>query len=302
MLAIDLGLFNRKPHAIKVREALVWSAVWIGLALAFNAGIWHWFGDEAGLQFLTGYLIEKALSVDNLFVFLLIFGYFAVKEELQHRVLFWGILGALVLRAIFIVGGAALLERFHWIIYVFGALLVVTGIKMLRRREGEVHPENNPIVKLAQRVLPTVPEYDGAKFITRRNGRRFATPLLIVLIAVEATDVVFAVDSIPAIFAITKDPFIVFTSNIFAMLGLRSLYFLLAGVMHRFSQLKVGLAMVLVFVGSKMLVADWYKVPVLVSLSVVAALIFGTMAVSLLQTRGNKRTEVEEAASAKRYN
>lgn len=285
MLALDLGVFNRKAHVTSFREALSWSVVWIALAMVFNAGIWHWYGGEAGLQFLTGYLIEKALSVDNLFVFLLIFGYFAVPREYQHRVLFWGILGALVMRAIFIVGGAALLERFHWIIYIFGALLIFTGIKMLRRTE-EIHPERNPIVRFAQRFLPTTSEYHGSKFMIVRNGKHLVTPLMIVLIAVEATDVVFAVDSIPAIFAVTKDPFIVFTSNIFAMLGLRSLYFLLAGVMHRFKELKVGLALVLGFVGGKMLLSEWYKIPIALSLGVVAMFIFGSILISLWRTRG----------------
>ena len=282
MLALDLGVFHRQAHEVRAKEALTWTAVWIALSLLFNAAIWHWFGSERALEFLTGYVIEKALSVDNVFVFVVLFSTFAVPKEYQHRVLFWGIFGAVVMRAIFIAAGAALLHRFHWIMYVFGAILVITGIKLLFQKDDEVHPERNPIFRLARRLIPAVPEYHGQRFMTIRNGRRYATPLLIVLIAIEATDVVFAVDSIPAIFAVTTDPFIVYTSNIFAILGLRALYFLLAGVMDKFHLLKAGLALVLGFVGTKMLIADVYKIPIVISLVVIALLLGGAVVLSLV--------------------
>ncbi|MDO9171026.1 MAG: TerC family protein, partial [bacterium] len=270
LLALDLGIFNRRAHEIHVREALIWSGVWIGISLLFNAWIWHHFGAVHGLEFLTGYLLEKALSVDNLFVFIVLFSFFAVPAKLQHRVLFWGILGALVMRALFIVTGAALIHRFHWIIYVFGAFLLFTGVKLLLHRGGEIHPERNPVMKVFRRFIPLTSDYRGARFVVKEGGRWLATPLLMVLVVVEATDIVFAVDSIPAIFAITTDPFIVFTSNIFAIMGLRALYFLLADVADRFHLLKYGLAMVLTFIGSKMLIMPWYHVPVGASLAVVA--------------------------------
>lgn len=290
MLALDLGVFHRKAHAISMREALAWSIVWVALALLFNAGVYYWFGSERALEFLTGYLIEKALSVDNLFVFLVLFAYFAVPAELQHRVLFWGILGALIMRAGFIVAGSALIQQFHWIIYVFGAFLVFTGIKLLASPEtGDIHPERNPVLRVFRRIVPTVPEYRGARFLVKEAGRRYATPLLMVLVMVEATDVVFAVDSIPAIFAITMDPFIVFTSNIFAILGLRALYFLLAGMIGRFSYLKVGLGLVLAFVGAKMLISGVYHVPIAVSLGVIASLLGLSMIASLLFPRQGKK-------------
>jgi tellurite resistance protein TerC len=285
LLALDLGVFHRKAHEISVKEALAWTAVWVGLALVFNVLVWHWFGAQRGLEFLTGYLIEKALSVDNIFVFLVIFSYFAVPRAFQHRVLFWGIVGALILRATFILLGAALLQRFHWVIYVFGALLVVTGIKLFVERSTEVHPGRNPVYRLFKRYLPSVDGYRGARFVVKENGRRLATPLLLVVVVVEATDVVFAVDSIPAIFAVTTDPFIVYTSNIFAILGLRALYFVLAGVMDRFHYLRVALAAVLCFVGVKMLIVDLYKVPVGVSLGVVATLLLVSVIASLLRPR-----------------
>lgn len=285
MLALDLGVFHRKAHEVPLKEALVWSVVWITLALVFNVGVYYWFGTEPALQFLTGYLIEKALSVDNLFVFLVIFGYFGVPKAYQHRVLFWGILGALVMRAIFIGLGAALLQSFHWIIYVFGAILVLTGIKLLVQRNEEMHPERNPMYRLAAKVLPSTSEYHGSKFFVKQAGKWVVTPLFLVLVMVEATDVVFAVDSIPAIFAITSDPFLVFTSNIFAILGLRALYFLLAGIMSRFVYLKVGLALVLCFVGVKMLIVDFYKVPIVLSLGVVVLLLGGSIVASLIKTR-----------------
>ncbi|GMU66101.1 MAG: tellurium resistance protein TerC [Acidobacteriota bacterium] len=285
MLALDLGVFHRKAHVVSVREASIWSAVWIGLALVFNLGVWHFLGSQKGVEFLTGYLIEKSLSVDNIFVFALILGYFAVPQEYQHRVLFWGILGALVMRAIFIVAGAALLASFHWIIYVFGAFLIVTGIKMAFAPEKGLEPEKNPVVRLVRRLMPVTDRYHGQRFFTRENGALAATPLFLVLALVETTDLIFAVDSIPAIFAVTSDPFIVYTSNVFAILGLRSLYFLLAGVMSKFEYLKLGLAAILVFVGTKMAIVDLVKIPSPVSLGVVAAILAVAIAASLLRAR-----------------
>ena len=283
MLALDLGVFHRRAHEVRVTEALIMTSVWIGLALLFNVGVYFMFGWERALEFLSGYLIEKALSVDNIFVFIVVFSVFAVPPKLQHRVLFWGILGALVMRALFIVVGAALLHRFHWISYIFGAFLVYTGIKLLVQRSGEVHPERNPLFRLFRSVIPSVSTYREGHFTVVENGKRYATPLLLVLLAIEATDIVFAVDSIPAIFAITTDPFIVFTSNIFAILGLRALYFAVASIMNKFHYLKVGLSLVLAFVGSKMLLAGVIKVPILVSLGVIAALLAGSMVASLLR-------------------
>jgi TerC family integral membrane protein len=283
MLALDLGVFHRTAHAVSVREALVWTAVWITLALGFNVGVYLWFGAERAFEFLTGYVIEKALSIDNIFVFLLVFSAFAVPVTLQHRVLFWGILGALVMRAMFIVLGAALLQRFHWVIYIFGAFLVCTGIKLLIQRADEVHPERNPLFRLFRRCVPAVHDYRGGHFTVVESGKRYATPLLVVLVAIETTDLVFAVDSIPAIFAVTKDPFIVYTSNIFAILGLRALYFALAGMMGKFHYLKVGLSLILVFVGVKMLLADFYTIPILASLGVIVALLAGAVVASQLR-------------------
>jgi tellurite resistance protein TerC len=285
MLALDLGVFHRQAHKVGVKEAAIWSLVWVGCALGFAALLWNSFGPERGMEFLTGYLIEKALSVDNIFVFVLIFGAFSVPEAYQHRVLFWGILGALVMRAIFVGLGAALIASFHWVLYLFGAFLVITGIKMLLLRGGGFDPRRNVLFRLFQKVMPAVEEYHGPAFTVVKAGRRFATPLLLVLVAVELTDLVFAVDSVPAIFAVTKDPFLVFTSNIFAILGLRSLYFLLAGVVDRFHLLKVGLSLVLVFVGLKMLLAQVYKVPVSWSLAVIGLLVGGSAVLSLLLPR-----------------
>jgi tellurite resistance protein TerC len=284
MLAIDLGVFHRKAHEVSLKEAGAWSAVWVALALAFNAGVYAWFGPERALEFTTGYLIEKALAVDNIFVFVVIFSAFAIPTIYQHRILFWGVLGALVMRAVFILVGGAMLQRFHWTLYLFGAILAVTGVKLLFQRHQELHPERNPLVRAFQRLFPVTHELEGDRFTVVREGRRYATPLLLALVAVEVTDLVFAVDSIPAIFAVTRDPFIVFTSNIFAILGLRSLYFLLAGVITRFVYLKVGLALVLVFVGAKMLLVDLYKVPIAVSLGVIAALLGLSVVASLLAT------------------
>ena len=291
MLALDLGVFHRSAHQIGHREALVWSLVWIGLALTFNVGIWHWFGRQHGLEFLTGYLIEKALSVDNIFVFLLIFSYFAVPAEYQHRVLFWGILGALVMRAAFILLGTVLLQRFHWIIFLFGGFLIYAGAQMLRGKEIEIHPEHNPAVRLFQRYIPVTSQYHGAHMLIRQNGRTYATPLLLVLVVVEATDLVFAVDSIPAIFAVTRDPFIVYTSNIFAILGLRSLYFLLAASIRKFRYLKAGLGAVLLFVGVKMLLGEYYPIPIGISLAVIGIILGMSVLVSFLSNETTEPTE-----------
>lgn len=282
MLALDLGVFHRKTHEVKVKEALIWSAVWISLALVFNAGVWHYMGEEKGMQFLTGYLIEKSLSVDNIFVFILIFSYFNVPAKYQHRVLFWGILGALVMRAIFIFAGVALISKFHWIIYVFGAFLIFTGIRMLRQEEKELEPDKNPLVKLFKRFMPVTNELHNERFFVKIDGRRFATPLFIVLLLIEATDLIFAVDSIPAILAVSNDPFIVYTSNVFAILGLRSLYFALAGITQYFHYLKYGLAAVLMFVGMKMVLVDIYKVPIEISLLVIASILAASVLASIL--------------------
>ncbi|HEY0709848.1 MAG TPA: TerC family protein [Polyangia bacterium] len=283
MLAIDLGVFHKNAHEVSLKEAGAWSAVWFLLAMVFNLGVYVWFGPERALEFSAGYLIEKALAVDNIFVFVIIFAAFGVPTIHQHRVLFWGVLGALVMRAAFILAGGALLQHFHWTIYAFGALLVITGIKLLVQRDQEVHPERNLFVRAIQRILPVAHDAPAGRFMIVRNGRRYATPLLLALVAVEVTDVIFAVDSIPAIFAVTTDPFIVFTSNIFAILGLRSLYFLLAGVINKFAYLKVGLSLVLIFVGAKMLLADVYKVPIGASLGIIAALLGGSIVASLLR-------------------
>ena len=284
MLVIDL-LAHRKDHVISAREAATWSAVWVGLGLLFGGVVWATLGAQAGSEYLAGYLIEKSLAVDNVFIFALIFGYFAVPRELQHRVLFYGVIGALVMRAGFIAGGAALLDRFHWLLYAFGAFLVFTGWRMYRHRHAEFDPSGNPVLRLVRRVVPSTSEYDGRRFWVRRGGRLLATPLFTVLVFVEVTDIIFAVDSIPAIFAVTQSPFLVFTSNAFAILGLRALYFLLAELMHRFVYLKTGLAAILVFVGVKMLVIDLWKVPVALSLAVIAACVGVAVVASLRATR-----------------
>ena len=286
MLALDLGVFHRKAHVVSFRESLGWTITWITLALLFNLGVWRWRGDQAALEFLTGYLIEYSLSMDNVFVFALLFSYFAVPQEYRHRVLFWGVLGALVMRAIMIGLGAALIAEFAWIVYVFGAFLVITGIKMLVKRDEEIHPERNPIVNLFKRRIPMTSGYRGQSFIVREDGRWLATPLLLVLVLVEISDLIFAVDSIPAIFAVTRDPFIVYTSNIFAILGLRSLYFVLGGVIDKFHLLKVGLGVVLTFVGVKMLLAHSpWKIATPVSLAVIAAVLGLSIGLSLLFPR-----------------
>jgi len=285
MLALDLGVFHRKAHEVRLREAAIWSAVWVVLALLFNGLIYLWAGPVPAMEFLTGYLVEKSLSVDNIFVIAIVFSYFAVPAMHQHRVLFWGVLGALAMRAVFIGMGAWVLERWHWVIYVFGGILLVTGVKMALREEKPFDGERDPVVRAARRMIPLTSRYDGQRFWTKENGRWVATPLFLVLLLVEFTDVVFAIDSIPAIFAITLDPFIVFTSNAFAILGLRSMYFLLAGVMHRFVYLKYGLAAVLVFVGAKMMLLDVVKVPTVVSLATIAGLLAVSVGASWWRSR-----------------
>lgn len=282
MLALDLGVFHRKTHAIGFKEAMGWSVFWVSLAACFSILVYYWFGRHKALEFVTGYLIEQSLSVDNLFVFLLIFRYFRVDLKYQHKVLFWGIIGALVARAFFIAAGVALINRFHWIIYVFGAFLIYTGIKMFTSLERDIHPERGILVRLAQKYLRFTNEYDNGKFFTIQNGKRVATPLFMVLLAVETTDILFAVDSIPAILAITADPFIVYTSNVFAILGLRSLYFALAGMMEIFRFLPYGLATILIFIGAKMAASDYVKVPIIVALAVVAGLLATSVAASLI--------------------
>jgi len=295
MLALDLGVFHRKSHAVSGKEALIWSLVWISLSLAFNAVIYFYWdrmmpestytNREAALAFLTGYLIEKSLSVDNIFVFILIFSYFAVPAVYQHHVLFWGILGALVMRGILIVVGAALLHEFHWIIYIFGAFLIFTGIRMAFQRDEELHPEKNPVLKFFRRLMPVTENFEKDHFFVRRAGKLMATPLFLILLVVETTDLVFAVDSIPAIFAVTEDPFIVYTSNVFAILGLRALYFLLANVMDKFEYLKYGLSAVLTFVGIKMVIVDLYKIPTGMSLGVVAGILTTSILASLWKAK-----------------
>jgi len=283
MLSLDLGLFNRKAHTIRYREAWIWSGVWVTVAMIFAGLVFHYQGSQRGFEFLTGYLIELSLSVDNLFVFLLIFSYFKVPSKFQHRVLFWGVMGALVMRLTMIFVGAALINRFHWIIYIFGAFLVYTGIKMFRSEEIDIQPEHNPLVRLVTRFLPITRHYEEQKFFTKANGKRTGTLLLLVLMVVEVTDLVFAVDSIPAIFAITTNTFIVYTSNVFAILGLRSMYFLLAGVVEKFRYLRTGLAIVLTFIGLKMLlVAVGFNIPIKFSLIFVALVLLGSVVASLL--------------------
>jgi tellurite resistance protein TerC len=272
-LALDLGVFHRKAHKLSLREAAFWSAVWIGLALAFGFFVWHWHGSQRGLEYLTGYVIEKALSIDNLFVFLVIFRTFQVDEKVQHRVLEWGILGALVMRGLMIAAGAALISRFHWILPTFGLFLVYTGLHMIWKHGQQVHYERNPIFRFASTHLRVTREYHGASLFVRQAGQLFATPLFLVLLVIEISDVTFAVDSIPAIFGITRDPFIVYTSNVFAILGLRALYFLLADLLSYLRYLGYGLALVLIFIGVKMVIEPWLHIPVHVSLAIVAAIL-----------------------------
>ncbi|MFB9683791.1 TerC family protein [Amycolatopsis plumensis] len=290
MLAVDL-LAHRRAHVVGVREALAWSAVWVALGLAFGAVIWWVWGAEFAGQYFAGYVIEKSLAVDNVFVFAIIFGYFAVPREYQHRVLFYGVLGALVFRAVFIAAGSVLIASFAWILYVFGAFLVLTGIRMALHRDETVDYENNAVLRVFRRLVPATDRFHGKKFFVREAGRRVATPLLTVLVLIEVSDVVFAVDSIPAIFAVTQEPFLVFTSNAFAILGLRAMYFLLADLMHRFVYLKLGLAAVLVWVGVKMLLLDVWKIPTALSLGVVGAILATAVTASLLRTSAVSRKE-----------
>jgi tellurite resistance protein TerC len=282
-LALDLGVFHRKAHKIAIREAAVWTAVWIALAVLFGYFVWRWFGAQRGLEYFTGYVIEKALSIDNLFVFLVVFRAFQVDEQVQHRVLEWGILGALVMRGIMIAAGAVLIARLHWIIPAFGAFLVYTGLHMLWKRDKQVHYEKNPIFRFASSHLRVSKSYRGTKFFIRENGQLLATPLFLVLLVIEITDVTFAVDSIPAIFGITRDPFIVYTSNVFAILGLRALYFLLSDLLEYLRYLGIGLALVLIFVGVKMVVDPWWHISVERSLAVVGLILLLTTVLSLLR-------------------
>jgi tellurite resistance protein TerC len=287
MLALDLGVFHKKHRKVPVKEALMWSGIWISLAMVFMAIVWVDLGKTKALEFLTGYVIEYSLSVDNIFVFIMIFTYFNVDERYQHKVLFWGILGALVMRAIFIFAGVALIERFHWIIYVFGAFLVFTGIRMLFGDDSKKDLSKNAVVKFAKKVLPVTDEYHRENFFIRKEGKLFATPLFIVLLIIESSDLIFAVDSIPAILAISQDSFIVFTSNIFAILGLRSLYFAVSGIMEYFRFLKTGLAFVLGFVGVKMCIADFFHIPVMVSLGVIIGILAVSIFASIIFRKGD---------------
>lgn len=303
MLAVDLGIFHKHAHDVSSKEALTWSIIWVTLALCFNACIYFFWNDlspqsaysnaEAATAFFTGYIIEKSLSIDNIFVIALIFGYFAVPKLYQHRVLFWGILGALVMRGLMIWLGAALITEFHWVIYIFGGFLIISGIKMALQKDSHIEPDKNPLVRFFKKFMPITNEYDGQKFFTVKNGVKMATPLFVALIIVEFTDLVFAVDSIPAIFAVTKDPFIVYTSNVFAILGLRSLYFLLANAVHKFMYLKLGLSVILVFVGIKLLLTgSAYQLSTELSLGVIATVLVLSVVASFIR---NKREEKEAA-------
>jgi tellurite resistance protein TerC len=291
MLVLDLAVFHRKPHVMSFQEALAWSTAWVSLATLFAATVYVQMGSEKALEFVAGYIIEWSLSVDNLFVFLMIFAYFGVPAAYQHRVLFWGIMGAVIMRGMFIATGAALLAWFHWMVYVFGAFLVLTGLKLLRQGDQHIQPERNPVLRAFRRVMAVTPEYHGQRFFLKLDGHWLATPLIPILIVVETTDVIFAVDSVPAIFAVTRDPFIVYTSNVFAILGLRALFFLLEGIMGLFRYLKIGLCVVLVFVGVKMLVSDFYKIPIGVSLGLVATILAGSVLLSLIGQLVSPRSE-----------
>ena len=282
MLILDLGVFHRQAHVVRVKEALRWSALWIALALLFNLGVYLWRGHDAALAFLTGYLIEESLSVDNLFVFLMILSYFSVPPVYQYKVLFWGILGALIMRGIAIAVGVALIQTFHWVLYIFGGFLVFTGVRMVFQQHTEVHPEHNPVIRLFTRCMPVTTAYHAEKFFVTLDGRRFATPLFLVLLMVAVTDVVFALDSIPAVLAVTTDPFIVYTSNVFAIMGLRSLFFALSGLIKLFHYLRYGLAVVLAFIGAKMLLAEVYPISIYLALGVVVGVLGLAVCASLL--------------------
>src|SRR5215471_18333850 len=287
MLALDLGVFNRHAHTVSFREAVIWSAMWIGLALSFAVVLYFWQGRTVSLEFATGYLIELSLSVDNLFVFLVIFRFFRVPSELQHRVLFWGILGALITRGIFILAGVGLMRRFEWITYVFGALLVFSGLKLLRQGDEEIHPERNPLLRAFRKWIPVTKDYEGERFWVRRPGL-YATPLVVVLLVVETTDILFAVDSIPAVLAITLNAFIVYTSNVFAILGLRSMYFAVSGMMDVFEYLHYGLSAVLILIGGKMLVSHYYTVPTHIALGAVVGVLAISIAASMIFPKNSK--------------
>lgn len=288
MFILDLGVFNRKSHEISFREALTWTLVWVGLAMAFNVGILFFLGRDKALEFLTGYLIEESLSVDNLFVFIMIFSYFHISRALQPKILKWGIIGALVMRAIFIFLGIELFERFHWMVYVFGALLIVTGLKMAFGGEEKIEPEKNLVVRLVRRFVPITKRIHGDRFFIRRNGMLAATPLFLTLLVVESSDLIFAVDSIPAILAVTRDPFIVYTSNVFAIMGLRSLFYLLSNVMEMFAYLKLGVSFILAFVGVKMLLSQTYPIPIFFSLGVIVGVLAISIMMSIIIGAGKK--------------
>ena len=298
MLALDLGVFHRKAHAVSLKEASIWSVVWITLAMVFNVGLYLFAGPEPALQFFTGYLIEKSLSVDNIFIFVLLFTFFKVPAAYQHRVLYWGILGALIMRGTLIAVGVALIESFHWIIYLFGAFLIFTGIRMGFHKEIEVHPENDLLLKFIRRFVPVTENYEHDRFFVRRAGQVMVTPLLLVLLVIDTTDLIFAVDSIPAVFAVTRDPFLVYTSNIFAILGLRSLYFVFAGIMEKFYYLKLGLSVILTFVGVKMVLADVFSLPTTLSLVVIAVVLTIAIVASIVRTRHQAAKTREPEAQA----
>jgi len=291
MLVLDLGVFHRKSTEIKVKDALIWTCVWVFIAFLFNIFVYYYFGEEKAFEFFTGYVIEKSLSVDNIFVIILVFSYFNVPAAYQHKVLFWGILGALVMRVLFILAGVELIHKFHWLIYIFGGFLIFTGIRILTQGDMKLEPEKNPLVKFVRKIFRVTPAFEGDKFFVRRDNILWATPLFLVVIMIEATDLVFAVDSIPAILAVSEDPFIVYTSNVFAILGLRSLYFALAGMEKYFTYLKYGLSAILVFVGTKMCIADLYKIPIEISL----AFIILTLSVAVLASMAMERNRSKEA-------
>jgi tellurite resistance protein TerC len=290
MLALDLGVFHKKSHEIKIKEALIWSLVWITLAMLFNYGIYLYLGKIKAFEFFTGYILEKSLSLDNIFVFILVFSFFKVPSVYQHKVLFWGIIGALSMRIVLIFSGIALLDKFHWLIYLFGLFLIFTGIKMLFQKDLNIEPEKNIVVRMYRKFFPAVKEYHGDRFFIKKEGKKYATLLFIVLLVIEFTDLVFAVDSIPAILAITNDSFIVYTSNVFAILGLRSLYFALAGVMKYFRFLKVGLSLILIFVGAKMFLMDFYKFPITQSLGIIVSVLLVSVIASLIKPSKEKKT------------
>jgi tellurite resistance protein TerC len=294
MLALDLGVFHKKSEEITVKNALAWTGIWITLAMAFNFFIYQYFGKQLAIEFFTGYIIEKSLSVDNIFVIIMIFSYFQVPASYQHKVLFWGILGALVMRVIFIFAGIELIHRFHWLIYIFGGFLIITGIRMIVAGETQIHPEKNPLVRLFRKIYPVTATFEGDQFFVRRNHKLWATPLFVVVILIETTDLIFAVDSIPAILAITDDPFIVYTSNVFAILGLRSLYFALSGIEKYFHYLKYGLAAILIFVGAKMCLADYYKISIEVSLTVIVSILIISILASVIFPKKKEEEDKDE--------